>query len=122
MNALSDLATLTRGIIGYRDVPADFVERWCRVGWDGARDEFGAHNATIDRWITAYDLAAVEAGTPMLHELRREWLEAHYALHHPGKKIRGRKPGSRASRYVAGRTLTAVIERKSSGYDGGCDG
>lgn len=107
MNAI---ATLERKIIGYRDVPTDFVERWCRVGWDGARDEFGAHNATIQKWITAHDLRAEIDGTPMLHELRRQWLERHYEEHHPGKKIRGRKPG-RAKRYVQGRTLSAVIVR-----------
>lgn len=95
----------------YRPMPRDFADAFARTGWEAIMDECRAGRVTVARWIEEYDTAAIEAGCPQLWELRRQWLEAQYALKQPGRKIRGRTPGRRV-RYVLGRTLTPVIPPK----------
>lgn len=87
--------------IGYRPMPHDFAETFVRVGWDGIEAECQAHKDTIRKWIDVYDVAAVEAGRPILKELRRMYL-----IERNGRKgwgVSGRIKPSRARDYVMGR-------------------
>jgi hypothetical protein len=40
-----------RGGRPLRPVPADFIERWPQIGWEGAADEWGTHPRVIRRWV-----------------------------------------------------------------------
>lgn len=35
----------------FRPIPADFVERWPELGWDGAKAEWRVHARSIERWL-----------------------------------------------------------------------
>lgn len=49
-----------------RPVPADFIDRWPQVGWEGAADEWGTHARVICRWV---------------EECGREWMVARRAAY-----------------------------------------
>jgi hypothetical protein len=94
-------------------MPRDFVETFIRVGWEGIEWECHAHKTTITRWIRAHDAEAEMAGTLLLREKRRAWLEQQYAEKHGGRRVGGKRP--RARRYVLGMTLSAVNVGKVEG-------
>ena len=74
----------------HRGIPDNFAERWVRVGWFGAPDEFGAHTRSIGRWLD-------ECGRDEMILARKRYLDAQ-------RTIAGR---ARRKRYVMGRTLEA---------------
>lgn len=80
----------------YRPMPPDFRDRWPQVGWEGAREEWGAHSRSIARWID-------EAGRTDMIAARKAYVAAE-------REVRAR---SRRKRYVLGQTLTP------RGRDGG---
>lgn len=85
----------------YRPMPVDFPETFERVGWEGIEAECRAHKTTIKRWMLSF-------GEEELQRRRRAWLEARYGER--GHRIGGVRPGlkTKAARYVAGRTRSAV--------------
>jgi hypothetical protein len=53
----------------FRPCPADFVEVYLRIGWDGIEDHFHAHKTVIKRWVG-------ENGGDELKARRREAVRA----------------------------------------------
>jgi len=76
----------------YRQMPADFRERFIELGWAEIGAHYRAHDRTIARWIE-------EAGGD---ELRNARSRATGMPHQPAR---------RSARYIRGRTLTPISER-----------
>lgn len=55
--------------MGYRPVPADFVEVFTRLGWSLVGEHYNAHWRTIKRWIAI-------CGKPGLTKARRDYVKA----------------------------------------------
>jgi hypothetical protein len=53
----------------YRQRPADFELRWPQVGWEAAKDVWGAHSSMISRWID-------ECGRERMVLARKRYIEA----------------------------------------------
>lgn len=77
----------------YRPKPDDFRATYIAMGWDGIEDHYGTNWRVIRRWID---------------EEGREQLAADRAAHVRAGLAERR---ARRSRYVMGRTLTAVQPR-----------
>lgn len=83
----------TQGLVRpYRPLPSDFRAVFIAMGWDGIEDHYRTNWRCIRRWIE-------EAGGEELRAARREVTGS---VARPSKR----------SRYVMGRTLTAVTERR----------
>ncbi|MET0364138.1 MAG: hypothetical protein ABW169_05750 [Sphingobium sp.] len=82
--------------IGYRLKPADFRDKYIRMGFgDELREHYRTNYRALRRWVD-------EEGYQELHDARREYLKA--------TKWPNGAPGNRKRRYVMGQTL--VSKRK----------